>query len=181
MKTAEALMTAEEFGRLQDDGSHRELVRGRIVRMNMPYPSHGQICGKTHLLMGPHIDDHDLGHLIINDLGVITERGPDTVRGADLAFYSYARVPRGPLPQGYLSVVPELVIEVRLPGDRWSRLLRKVSEYLDAGVSYVCVLDQQTESLQIYSAEEPVQILTAEDEFALPEILGDFRCEVTRF
>jgi Uma2 family endonuclease len=181
MKTAEALLTAEEFGRLQDDGSHRELVRGRIVTMNMPVPRHGEICGNTHLLIGPHVRDHELGRLLINDSGVITERRPDTVRGADLAFYSYARVPRGPLPQGYLSVVPELVIEVRSPGDRWSRLLRKVSEYLDAGVSYVCVLDQQTESLHIYSADEPVRILTSDDEFTLPEILGDFRCKVARF
>src|SRR5262245_49556529 len=174
-------MTAEEFGHLQDDGTHRELVRGRIVRMNMPYPRHGEICGKTHLLMGPYVDEHGLGRLIINDSGVITERGPDTVRGADLAFYSHARLPRGPLPQGYLPVVPELVIEVRSHVDRWSRLLRKVGEYLDAGVSYVCVLDQQTESMHIYSAEEPVRILTSKDEFKLPEILGEFRCKVSRF
>ena len=35
------------------------------------------------------MDEHDLGHVLSNDSGVITERDPDTVRGADISFYSY--------------------------------------------------------------------------------------------
>ena len=60
-------------------------------------------------------DEHNLGHVVSNDSGVVTERDPDTVRGADVAFYSYGRVPPGPFPRGYLAVAPELVFEVRSP------------------------------------------------------------------
>src|SRR6266542_3658010 len=102
MATAEALLTAEEYYWLPDNGQPTELVRGRVVPVNMPYPRHGQICGKVMRLLGSFLDRHDVGHLLSNDSGVVTERGPDTVRGPDVAFYSYARVPRGPLPQGYL-------------------------------------------------------------------------------
>ena len=63
---------------------------------------------------------------------------PDTVRGADVAFYSYSRMPRGPLPPGYLPVPPELVFEVRLPRIAGAMYSPRWSRYLDAGVSVVC-------------------------------------------
>ena len=41
----------------------------------------------------------------VNDSGVVTERDPDTLRGADVAFYCFARVPRESLPRArYLDV-----------------------------------------------------------------------------
>jgi Uma2 family endonuclease len=178
---AERLLTAEEYEQLPDNGQPTELVRGRVVTLNMPAPRHGEICVKIIRILGRFLDDHDIGRLVSNDSGVITERGPDTVRGGDVEFYSYDRVPRGPLPRGYLPVVPEIVFEVRSPGDRWSRILTKVGEYLEAGVTLVCVLDEQTETARVYRQEEPDQILSAEQELTLPEILPDFRVPVRRF
>ena len=146
MATATALLTAEEYAALSDDGRPTELVRGVVVPMNVPTPRHGEICVRTILILQQYLDSHPLGRLVCNDAGVITERDPDTVRGGDVAFYSYARTPQGPLPRGYLAVSPELVVEVRSTGDRWRQIHVKVGEYLEAGVTLVCVLDQQTES-----------------------------------
>jgi Uma2 family endonuclease len=44
MATAEALLTAEEFGRRPDPGHPEELVQGRIITMPPPQPRHGQVC-----------------------------------------------------------------------------------------------------------------------------------------
>jgi Uma2 family endonuclease len=177
----EALLTAEEYGRLPDNGQPTELVRGRIVPLNMPYPRHGEICVQTAYLLRRHLEDKPLGRVVSNDSGVITERDPDTVRGADVAFYSFERVPRGPLPRRYLAVVPELVIEVRSATDRWSQILAKVVEYLEAVVTLVCVLDEVTQTARVYRREEPEQVFTAEQELTLPEVLPDFRVAVRRF
>lgn len=98
---APTLLTAEEYARRPDPGYLEELVRGRIVPMSQPTRRHGQICSKSVRILGNFVDDHDLGQILCNDVGVITERNPDTVRGADLAFYSYQRVARGPLPKDY--------------------------------------------------------------------------------
>ena len=100
MATATDLLTAEQFGTRPDPGYPEELVQGRIVTMRPATPRHGQICGEANRLLRGHVDRHDLGHVLCNDSGVITERDPDTVRGADVSFYSYARVPRGQDPQG---------------------------------------------------------------------------------
>jgi Uma2 family endonuclease len=178
---AERLLTAAEYLQLPDRGIPTELIRGRVVEMNVPAPRHGQICGKVTLLVGMYALQHDLGHVLSNDSGVVTEHDPDSVRGADVAFYSFARVPRGKFPSGYLTVVPELVFEVRSPTDRWTKVLAKVLEYLEAGVSVVCVLDQVSESVQIHRDEELPRTLHNSDELYLPDILGEFRVPVQRF
>ncbi len=174
-------MTAAEYEQLPDDGIPTELVRGRIVEMNMPALRHGEICVNIALLIGPQVRAQGMGRLVSNDSGVVTEHGPDTVRGPDIAYYSYARIPEGPLPPGYLDVVPELVFEVRSPGDRWPRLIRKVGEYLEAGVTVVCVLDQASETLHVYRAEELPCILHDDQELHLPDVLGELHVPVRRF
>ncbi|QEL20281.1 Uma2 family endonuclease [Limnoglobus roseus] len=180
---ATALMTAEEFGELPSNGLLEELIRGVPVAMNMPYPRHGELCFRVGYLLQRFLDDHRIGRVITNDSGVITERDPDTVRGPDVAFYSFDRVPRGPLPRrGYLSVVPEVVFEVRSPTDRWPDILVKIGEYLQAGVTAVVVLDSQTEELHAYfTGEEAPQILRGDQALQLPPPLNGWRVVVRQF
>jgi Uma2 family endonuclease len=181
MATATALLTAEEFGSRPDPGYPEELVQGRIVTMPPPTPRHGQVCGETYYRFRGYADRHDLGHVLCNDSGVITERDPDTVRGADVSFYSYAKVPRGRLPKGYLDVVPDLVVEVRSEDDRWKDIEMKVKEYLDAGVGVVIVLDPDSEKAHVFRPDQPPLELGPDDELAVPDLLGDFRVAVRRF
>jgi Uma2 family endonuclease len=90
-------------------------------------------------------------------------------------------VAKGPFPSGYLPVLPELVFEVRSPWDRWSDILIKVGEYLNAGIGVICVLDPEPQTIHIFYADRPVQVLTADQELTLPEVLGSFRVPVRRF
>ena len=179
--TAPALITAEQFAERPDPGYPEELVRGRIVAMPVPKPRHGEICSKANRIFGNHAEDHDIGRVLCNDAGVITERGPDTVRGADISFYSFDRVPRGPLPAGYLDAAPDLVVEVLSPSDLWPKALAKVAEYLNAGTTVVLILDDERRLAHVYRADGTMRVLTADDELALPDLLGDFRVKVGRF
>src|SRR5437763_12700644 len=121
--------------------------------MPMPRPRHGEICARTVRILGNRAEEGDLGRVLSNDTGVVTERGPDTVRGADVSFYSFARVPKGPLPDRYLDTPPDLVVEVLSPSDRWLKVLAKVAEYLDAGTTVVLVLDDQRRLAHLYRAD----------------------------
>ena len=181
MATAEATMTAEEFGLRPDPGYPEELVRGRIIDMPPPDRKHGYVCLKAGRRFGNFVDERDLGRVMSNDSGVITEHGPDTVRGADVAFYSYARLPRGPLQTGYGPEVPELVVEVRSASDRWGEIHEKVAEYLGAGVLVVVVLDPGPQTAHVFSADDPPRVLRAEDELTLPGILDGFAVRVGTF
>jgi Uma2 family endonuclease len=116
-----------------------------------------------------------------NDSGVITERDPDTLRGADVAYYSFGRLPKGRLAPGYGPEVPELVIEVRSAHDRWHKIHEKVVEYQKVGVSLVVVLDPEPCTAHIFSLDDPPRTLESDDELTLPGILDGFAAKVGRF
>jgi Uma2 family endonuclease len=158
-----------------------ELVKGELVTMPAARPRHGEICARVVYLLQKYLDEHPIGRVICNDSSTITERSPDTVRGPDVSYYSYERVPKGPLPAGLLSCSPDLVFEVRSPSDRWSEIHGKVGEYLRVNVRAVCVVDDDTRSIHIFYADREPQILTANDELTLAGILDDFRVPVARF
>jgi Uma2 family endonuclease len=180
MATIQSLLTAEQYATLPDLEGHHELVRGEIVYMNLPSFRHGKVCAKIARLVGYHVDMHDLGHVLSNDSGVITQRGPDTVRGADVAYYSYQAVPKGEHPRLYAAKPPELVFEVKSRDDRWASVHEKIAEYLEAGVRIVCVVDPETETVAIHHAERPVKSLGKADLLALPDVLGDFTVPVSK-
>lgn len=171
-------ITADEYARLPDPGYPTELVKGEVVRMNQPVPRHGQICAKVSHMLLTYLDHHDSGHVLVNDAGIITERNPDTVRGGDVWYISYDKIPKGPLPSRYLDVPPDIMFEVRSPSDRWVRLMAKVVEYLQAGVPVVCVLDPDTQTARLHVADDPEIILQASDELTFPNQLPGFRVSV---
>jgi len=172
-------ITAEEYARLPETSRPTELVRGEVVEMNVPIPKHGYVCLKTARLLGNFVDDNDLGWVFGNDSGVITERNPDTLRGPDVWYVSYEKLPKGPLPDEYLDVVPDLVIEVLSPDDRWSKVLGKVAEYLNIGVPTVCVLDPADRTAELlFPDDRKPRTLTVEDELTFPEALPGFSVRV---
>jgi Uma2 family endonuclease len=181
MATTETLLTAEEFALLDDLGGPAELVRGTVQMMNMPNPRHGEVCANVSGLLWSYFRTNPLGRVVGNDAGIVTQHAPDTVRGADVAVYLRDTVAPGPLPQKYLTVVPDVVFEVRSPSDRSSELLAKTAEYLAAGVKAACVLDPDDQRLTIYTERGPARQLANQEAFELPELLGGFRVQVSEF
>lgn len=175
------LLTIEEYALLPDDGFATELVRGRIVEMPPAKPRHGRVCALTTVTLTHFAEERDRGQVFSNDTGIITRRNPDSLRGADVAFYSYVRLPKGPIPEGYLQVAPEAVFEVKSPDDRWKDILEKVSEYLAAGVLVVCVLDPAESLAYVYRADGAPQTFSGDQVLELPEPLAEFRVPVSRF
>jgi Uma2 family endonuclease len=157
-----------------------ELVQGQMIAMPPPKPRHGQLRARIIYLIQRLLEDNPLGQVLGNDSGVITERNPDTVRGADVAFYSYQRVPKGPLPNTWLSVAPDLVFEVLSPEDRWSEVQTKVDEYLQAGVQVVCVVDDGMSTIHVFRNDNPAQVLRSADELSIPNILPGFNIPLRR-
>ena len=179
MATTTTLLTAEEF-LAHDDGCFSELVRGKFVPMNMPGSRHGMICLKIGRLVGNYVEEHDLGRTFSNDSGMITERDPDTVRGRHISFFSYDRIPKGPVPVGYPSKPPEVVFEVLSPDDRASFVLQKVAEYLNAGVTAVYVVDPRTQQVSVYQEQQPVETFAGADRLTFPAPLEQLKIEVRR-
>lgn len=174
-----ALLTAEDYLRQWNDDA-TELVRGRIVEMSRPHTAHGYFMMRVAFLIQQYLMTNDIGRVGGGDAGVVTERNPDTVRGPDVAFYSYDRIPRGSLPDGYWPAAPELVVEIRSPDDRWKDIVRKAGEYLAAGVLTVAFADPQTQRVHLFSADQETTVLKPDDEFTFPDILPGFAVPVKK-
>ena len=180
--TGEHLVSIDEYLKRQDSAVPSELVRGRIISMNPPYPYHGYVCANVLGILRQYAMEHDAGYVLGNDSGVITERDPDTLRGADVAFYSYSRLPKGSLSKrGYLDVAPDVIFEVRSSLEPWKDVLSKVAEYLRAGVRIVCVLDTDRSTATAYYPDRPEEQLDPTQSLSLPGVLPGFNVGVHRF
>ena len=178
MATADTLITAEQFLHLPANGRLAELVRGKVFEMPPPGFRHGKVCGQIARLLGNSVVENDLGHVVTNDSGVVTEREPDTVRGPDVAIYLYDRVPKGAEVVGYPDAPPNLVFEVLSPDDRWPRVHGKVGEYLAAGVNVVCVADPDAQTITVFRADQAPATLAGDEFLSVPDILGDHKINV---
>jgi Uma2 family endonuclease len=178
--TTPSLMTADEFFRKYEN--HRvELVRGVVEEQPMPDYLHGFVCGQATWYLQEYIKKHDLGRVMNNDSFVKVRQNPDSVRGADVCFISYSRLPKGPIPAGLLDVVPVLVVEVRSPSDSWTKLISKVLDYLAAGVQAVVVFNPMYQAAAVYQPDFDEQHFTAEQELTIPDLLPGFSVPAVRF
>lgn len=168
------LLTAEEYAALPDDGQVTELVRGVVVGLPFSEPTHGYVCANIAYHLNLFVRQHQLGRMVMNNCGVVTTRGPDTVRGPDVAFHSSDR---GSLPHGNWPA-PVLVVEVLSPSDRTSVVVAKVSEYLAAGVRVVLVAWPEQTTIMAYSEEFFNRSFGAGEDLTLPELFPDFRVPV---
>lgn len=173
------LLTAEEYAALSDD-RRTELVRGKVIEMPSPGWPHGQSQAEIARMMGNFVADRRLGR-VLTESGVITRRDPDTVRGPDVAFYSFERIPKGSEPRVYSETAPEVVFEVRSPDDRRGEVLQKAGEYLGAGTLVVCVVDPQRRTAVLYSGDDHPVILSESDILRLPPPLSDWTPYVAEF
>jgi len=140
--------------------------------MTPPGFRHGEVCSRINRLIGNYVEDHGLGLTLTNDSGIITERHPDTVRGADVSFYSYQRVPKGQSPVGYAGAPPEIVFEGVSPTHTRRGISEKFGEYVKVGVNVVCVIDPQHKTVNLHFPDLPVEKLQGEDELTFAELPG---------
>jgi Uma2 family endonuclease len=173
------LLTAEEFFLLPDpdDGSQQELVRGEIITMPPPGGMHGVSCNKVGRRLGNFVEEGDRGTVASNDTGFITERGPDSVRGPDVAYWSKEKLPV--VPVGYIEVAPDLLVEVLSPSNTWKQIRAKLKEYFAKGVRLVWVIAPEDRTLTIYRTLDEGRLLHETATVTGDEVLPGFTCRVS--
>jgi Uma2 family endonuclease len=180
--TATTLLTAEEFFQRPDppDGSREELVRGEVVTMPAPGFRHGTIAMRVGYLIQRYLDEKEIGR-VLAETGVRTENDPDSVRGPDVSFWSFDRVPREPEIVGYPEVAADLCVEVRSPSNTFKKLRDKAAEYLRAGVRMVWIVDPDDRSVTVY--RQAGRGITISDDAILDgeDVLPGFVCPVSKF
>jgi len=112
---------------------------------------------------------------VAGDAGFKLHSDPDTVRGADIAFVSWERLPQES-PVGFPPLGPDLVVEVLSPGDRPAETLAKVADWLSAGTRLVWVIDPERRLARIYRQDGSESLLGEADTLQGEDILPGFAC-----
>ena len=164
---------------MPDDGMQRELIRGVLTEDMPPGDEHGVLVAHIAWLLTSYSYDNDYGQVRAGDSGFLLERSPDTVRGPDVAWVSPDRLPR-PVP-GYAELAPDLVVEVKSPGDSQRHMAGRGMMWLSHGVRMVLVADPRPVTLTVYRPGEPPQVPGEFDTFEGGDVLPGFTAPVWSF
>jgi hypothetical protein len=127
------------------------------------------------------VEARNQGQVCLDNTWIFKEQNPDTVPGAAIAFYSDACLPKDALPESCPHVAPEVVFSVKHPDERWMDIIARVSEYMTAGVSTICILAPVESLALVYQSDAGLQTFSADQMLELPEPLADFRVQVAHF
>jgi Uma2 family endonuclease len=173
------LYTAEDLERLSAEGFHYELIRGELFEMTPPGGTHGSATERLSARATVYNLDHDLGEGFAAGTGFWIARNPDTVLAPDWAFIAKERLP-DPLPDSYVEVVPDIVLETRSPNDTRREVEAKVARWLQAGVRLVWELDPKARVLTVHRSDREAQKLGIGDTLSGEDVLPGFSLPVRR-
>ena len=169
------LLTADDLEQVRLPDQSTELVRGRLLVREPPSTEHGRIQANLAYFITDHVRRHDLGLVFGQDTGFRIASGPDSVRGADVAFVSRERaadIPR----RGYAALAPDFVAEILSPDDRPGEYMAKIAQWLEAGTRLVWVIDPQRAEARVYRADGSLTIIRQDALLDGEAVLPGFSC-----
>ena len=178
MATTAQLMTALELLALPDDGQRHELIAGELTTVPPPGDEHGGIIAAVTESLRGHVRAHKLGVVRAGETGFLLTTNPDTVRAADVAFISRARLTEpGPV-RGYRRGAPDLALEIISPTDRYTEVEEKVVAWFAAGARMVVTVNPRRRTVAVYRAPTRVRILTVADLLDGEDVVPGWRMPV---
>ncbi len=179
MTTKPKLITADELLRLpRGEGKRYELVRGALLEKMPTGDPHGDTVVRTANIIFTYSEDNDYGVVRAGEPGYRLERDPDTVRAPDVAWFAPGRIPEGV--QGYPEVAPDLVVEVKSPGNSNPEMAAKARMWLSYGSRIALTLDPATVTVAIYRPNAEPLSLGEDDTLDLDDLLPGFSAPVWR-
>lgn len=139
MATTTTKATAEDLARLPDDGWRYELIDGELQRMPPAGGKHGEVGTEFVRHLGNWVVPADLGKVYTPDTGFYIYHEPLTIVAPGASFVRKDRLPPADEREGYLDVIPDLVVEVVSPSESALDVEHKVSRYRAVGVPLVWV------------------------------------------
>lgn len=134
-----------------------ELVDGTLVEKPMGWLESllGTLLSRW---LGNYVEQNNLGFVTGSD--GFTQLYSDTIRGPDVAFVSWERLPNRQLPNDPVpSLVPNFVIEILSKGNTYGEMSRKRREYFHAGVELMWMVDRRDRTITVYRTSQRYEVI----------------------
>ncbi len=127
-----------------------ELREGKIIIMSPSDSVSGEIGARFSTLLGTWVYNHNLGRILDSSTGFRMPNGD--LLSPDVSFVSRERLKQNP--RTYLSVVPQLIVEIKSSRDRIRELEEKIALFLSQGVHVGILIDPDTHTVCVYRSGE---------------------------
>ena len=151
--------TVEDVVRLRNTERRLyELVDGTLVEKAMGWQE-SLLAGILLHWLHTYLDQHRIG--VATGPDGMTRLFGDTVRGPDVAFVAWSRMPGGRIPKEPVpDLVPNFVIEVLSQGNTYAEMSRKRREYFHAGVELLWMVDHRTRTVTVFRTPQDAAVFT---------------------
>ncbi|MBX3086069.1 MAG: Uma2 family endonuclease [Anaerolineae bacterium] len=177
-------LTAAELADLPTGmGERYELIEGKLIALSPAKPIHGFVAQRIASMLDAYNAKTNFGTQFTAGTGFKTRRDDRTVRAPDVSLISYKRLPMERLEDlgaDFLSIAPELVVEVISEYDRASEIAQKTQEWLDFGVLMVWNVYPDTRQVYRHVINE-VRVLNVDDALDGGDVLPDFQIPINMF
>ena len=169
--TVATKLTLEEFLALPEGDITYELIAGEAIPKMSPKRFHSLLTGTFYTLLADW--SKEKGEVGIEWAVILERNGEDWAPVPDLLYISYEKLPLERFEDEACPFPPELVIEIISPGQSFGDLSEKATDYLNAGVARVWIVDAQAKSITIFYPDAPPQTKRGQDSLRdeiLPEL-----------
>ncbi len=123
-----------------------ELREGKLIIMSPSDSVSGEVGARFSMLLSTWVYTHNLGRILDSSTGFRLPNGD--LLSPDVSYVSRERLKQNP--RTYLSVVPELIVEIKSSRDRLRELEEKITLFLDQGVQVGLLIDPDTHTVRVY-------------------------------
>jgi Uma2 family endonuclease len=128
-------------------------------------------------ILSDYVDDHDLGWVFNSKTSYrCFPHDPSLVRIPDTSFVPKGRLPGERVPKGFITVTPDLAVEVVSPHDEAEELENKIHDYFKAGVRLVWVLYPETKTALVRRIDHTAAAIPAEGSLSGEAVVPGFTC-----
>jgi Uma2 family endonuclease len=157
-------LTLEEFLKLPEGDITYELIDGEAKPKMSPKRFHSRLTLALSLLLTQWGDNH--GEVGIEWAVTLTRNGKSWVPVPDLLYISNSRLPNNNITDEACPIPPDLVIEIISPDQTFAEMTEKATDYLQAGVFRVWVVDTKAKAITIFYPDAPPQTKRGSDTLA---------------
>ena len=156
-------VTLAEYARLPKHPRY-ELVKGGLIELMVASDEPEEAVILTGMSLGSYVYPTRMGKVYGSNRGYVTgPASPATSRMPDVSFVSNARLDQPDLAGMLYDGAPDLAVEIRSESNTPAEIAQKVAECLNDGGKAVWVIDLDSRTLTVHTADAPSRVLADAD------------------